>query len=336
MFIDCSSLTSLNLSNFDTSKVNSMNYMFRGCISLTSLILFNFNTSKVTMMDSMFKDCLSLTSLNLSNFDTSKVISMNSIFSGCYNLEYINLNNFTNCLTSCINMFYNVSNNIVICININKSIDKIYKQISNKACSIIDCTNNWKSKQKKIIYNNNTCIDNCINNSLYKYEYNGKCYENCTYYYYLDNDYNYHCTTNSDCPYEYQKLNIETNECIKIDINGIIDNFINERNNREKNVIEYYDSILDLIEKKFTENYDTRKIDNGEDEIIKTDKMVVTLTTVENQKNKINQNITTIDLGECENLLRNYYNISSNVILYMKKIEVVQEGMKIPKIEYHV
>ena len=152
----------------------------------------------------------------------------------------------------------------------------------------------------------------------------------------MDNEYNYHFTNNSDCPYEYHKLNIETNECIKIDINGKIDDYINERNNTEKNDTEYYDGILDLIENRFTENYDTRKIDNGEDEIIKTDKMVVTLTTVENQKNKVNQNITTIDLGECESLLRNYYNISSNVTLYMKKIEVVQEGMKIPKIEYDV
>ena len=64
--------------------------------------------------------------------------------------------------------------------------------------------------------------------------------------------------------------------------------------------------------------------------------MTITLTTVKNQKNNIIQNVTTIDLGECENLLRNYYNISNNITLYMKKIEVVQEGMKIPKIEYDV
>ena len=50
----------------------------------------------------------------------------------------------------------------------------------------------------------------------------------------------------------------------------------------------------------------------------------------------VNENITTIDLGECENLLRDYYNISKNITLYIKKIEVVQEGMKIPEIEYDV
>ena len=73
MFSDCSSLTSLYLSNFDTSKVTNMYAMFDNCSSLTSLDLSNFNTSKVKNMDSMFRNCSSLTSLDLSNFDTSKV-----------------------------------------------------------------------------------------------------------------------------------------------------------------------------------------------------------------------------------------------------------------------
>ena len=41
-------------------------------------------------------------------------------------------------------------------------------------------------------------------------------------------------------------------------------------------------------------------------------------------------------MGECENLLRNYYNISNNETLYMKKIDVIQEGYNIPKVEYNV
>ena len=64
--------------------------------------------------------------------------------------------------------------------------------------------------------------------------------------------------------------------------------------------------------------------------------MTVTLTTTENQKNNSNNNITIIDLGECEDLLRKEYSIPDNEILYMKKIDVIQEGMKIPKIEYDV
>ena len=45
MFNQCSSLTSLNLSNFNTNNVQDMSYMFQLCSSLTSLNLSNFNTS---------------------------------------------------------------------------------------------------------------------------------------------------------------------------------------------------------------------------------------------------------------------------------------------------
>ena len=37
MFSECSSLTSLNLSNFNTNNVEDMSEMFYGCSSLTSL-----------------------------------------------------------------------------------------------------------------------------------------------------------------------------------------------------------------------------------------------------------------------------------------------------------
>ena len=71
MFDFCSKLTSLDLSNFDTSNVTNMDSMFY-YTSLTSLNVSNFNTSNVTNMSWMFA-CTDLTSLDLSNFDTSKV-----------------------------------------------------------------------------------------------------------------------------------------------------------------------------------------------------------------------------------------------------------------------
>ena len=56
MFLDCSSLSSLDVSNFDTSNVTDMRSMFRNCRSLTSLDLSNFNTSRsVEYMSDMFK-----------------------------------------------------------------------------------------------------------------------------------------------------------------------------------------------------------------------------------------------------------------------------------------
>ena len=89
------SLTSLDLSNFNTAKVTSMDYMFYGCESLTSLDLSSFNTAEVTTMKEMFKYCSSLKYLNLSsNFNTAEVTNMYAMFSGCKSLTFLDLSSF--------------------------------------------------------------------------------------------------------------------------------------------------------------------------------------------------------------------------------------------------
>ena len=47
MFMDCSFLRNIDLSNFKTQKVTNMNGMFEGCISLNSVNLSNINTQKL-------------------------------------------------------------------------------------------------------------------------------------------------------------------------------------------------------------------------------------------------------------------------------------------------
>ena len=85
MFAQCSSLTSLDLSSFNTSKVTDMRGLFDGCKNLTSLNVSSFNTSNVKYMDAMFRGCSSLTSLDLSNFNTSHVVSMGDAHRFFYN-----------------------------------------------------------------------------------------------------------------------------------------------------------------------------------------------------------------------------------------------------------
>ena len=111
MFYGMSSLTSLNLSNFDTSKVTNMYAMFCAMRSLTILDLSNFDTSKVTNMSGMFVGMANLTSLNLSNFDTSKVKNMGTMFAGMANLTTLDLSNFnTSQVTNMEYMFSRMSN----------------------------------------------------------------------------------------------------------------------------------------------------------------------------------------------------------------------------------
>ena len=180
MFSDCSSLTSLDLSNFNTSEVLNLHHLFRGCSLLTSLDLSNFDTSKVTTMFCMFKGCSSLTSLNLSNFDTSKVTNMFSMFEGCIKLEYINMFNFDENSLNISNIdtysdiFKNVPKNIVLCINKANIINIIYNQISIIENHIEDCSDDWNLKQNIYIESNILFINNSSDIILYEYEYNSQ------------------------------------------------------------------------------------------------------------------------------------------------------------------
>ena len=101
----------LDLSSFDTSKVENMHWMFYGMRNLTTLDLSNFDTSKVTEMYGMFRDMSNLTTLNLSNFNTSKVTEMSGMFSGMRNLTTLDLSNFnTSKVTNMGSMFYGMAN----------------------------------------------------------------------------------------------------------------------------------------------------------------------------------------------------------------------------------
>ena len=302
------------------------------------------------------------------------------------------------------NVFEEVPENVVICINKIDTNNLILSQIYGKRCYIIDCSDDWKSKQKKIIYENGSCTDSC--GIINKYEYNDKCYENCSNGYFIDENDNStkYCKCELDkcltCPtialklnlcskcntgyYPMENDNLNTEEYIncykKIDgyyldkddsifkkcyypcetceIKGYMttENYLEcnlnfsiikknmfkydknkTKGKTKEEETQYYDTIIENIEIMLTsENFDTSDLDNGNDEIIETEKMNITLTTTQNQKNNINKNMTSIDLGECETKIRNHYNLSDNDTLYMKKIDINQDGMNIPKIEYDI
>ena len=211
MFYNCSKLTLLNLSSFDFSQTTDIGVMFARCVSLKTVIfpksktyklqkmgslfaycksliyvdLSYFITSNVELMDQVFYNCESLISLNLSNFDTPKVRWFQNIFEGCSKLQYINLKNAIENKypqSNYTNAFNNIPENIVICINETNSpkLTQLIKQ-KNNMCYMIDCSDDWLSKQRKIVKEEGICIEKCSNNINYKYEFNGICHNNCTY-----------------------------------------------------------------------------------------------------------------------------------------------------------
>ena len=166
------------------------------------------------------------------------------------------------------------------------------------------------------------------------------CYENCGYHFFNDYEKNLFCNFNSSCDIlPYSKQN--EFECNELDFEEIIDNILNNERNKtnktKEEEYEFYNKIFQRIEKRFTsENYDTFDLDNGKDTLIKAEQLIITFTTTKNQKYNKYNNMTTLDLGDCETLLRNFYHIPENKPLYIKKIDKIQDGMKTLKVEYDV
>ena len=84
----------LDVSHFDTSNATSFGFMFDGTNLTGNLDLSNFNTSKAIDMSNMFSSSVLLTSINLSSFDTRSVIDMHGMFYRTVGMPDIDIRNF--------------------------------------------------------------------------------------------------------------------------------------------------------------------------------------------------------------------------------------------------
>jgi len=77
-------------------------------------------------------------------------------------------------------------------------------------------------------------------------------------------------------------------------------------------------------------------LDSGINKINVFKNTAIILTSTQNQKDNEEKNNINMNLGQCENILKNYYNISRNDSLYILQIITEEEGMKIPKLDYEI
>ena len=70
--------------------------------------------------------------------------------------------------------------------------------------------------------------------------------------------------------------------------------------------------------------------------IIKENDIIYQITTSNNQKNNEYDNISTIDLGDCEKILKDKYKIDDNLPLIIYKVDYSKEGLLIPVIGYEI
>ena len=109
MFSGLSNIVEIDFSNFDSSEVNRMKYLFENCINLKKITFGeNFSTSEIDSMFNIFFNCHSLTSLDLIKFDTSKVREIQNLFYNCYSLTSLDLSSFNTSLVNDMTyIFYN-------------------------------------------------------------------------------------------------------------------------------------------------------------------------------------------------------------------------------------
>ena len=114
-----------------------------------------------------------------------------------------------------------------------------------------------------------------------------------------------------------------------------LDNILNENNNiiNANKVIE---NIKELISSGAIDSFLDNIIDGDEDIVISNSQTVIQITSTDKQKNNKNYTLSSINLGECENILKMAYNINPNSSLLILKIDSALEGAKIPIIQYEV
>lgn len=123
-FVNSTVLTSLDLSQLDTSEITNFSNMFEGCSNLTSLDLRTFDTSGAYYFNDMFNGCTKLTSVNLSGWDTSNSTHWMRMFKDCTSLRNIDISHFDATYTQNITGMFQGCTNITIAIaNSNNAID---------------------------------------------------------------------------------------------------------------------------------------------------------------------------------------------------------------------
>ena len=339
LFFGCSRLVSLDISNFNTSLITNMNSMFSGCSSLTYLNLSNFITSLVFNMDSMFFNCKNLKSLDLSSFNTEKLGTIDKMFYGCINLEYINIYNFSDgFINKPKHLFYGTKDNIVYCIKNESNAEIIINEIRKNKCPINDCSTDWKHKKKKMIDKNNICIDECQNDGTYKYEYEYNCFDKCPKGTLSSKDNLYICEKIiNECNAHFPFISVKNKSCIEeCTCQDFFDDICTVNNIDNKNQTNLTDNIIKGIQNGSI-NYLLEDVMNEKKDIIKiANDTLYQITSTYNQNNKIYDNISSIKFGQCENILKDIYNIPSNEPLIIFKTEKYIEGILIPLIYYDI
>lgn len=90
-FSGCNNLTEINCSTWNTSKVTNIQSILGGCSSIQTIPVRDWNVSSLGYADNAFANCTALTTLDVSKWDTSNLRATSSMFSNCRSLNTIDV-----------------------------------------------------------------------------------------------------------------------------------------------------------------------------------------------------------------------------------------------------
>ena len=113
----------------------------------------------------------------------------------------------------------------------------------------------------------------------------------------------------------------------------MLNEILNKKKDSNKNFIE---NIQNIFSDDSFKNILDSIVSAEKDITISNNETIIQITSTENQKNNKNLNISTINLGACEETLKKAYKIDRNKSLLILKIDSFIDGSKIPVIQYEV
>ena len=197
------------------------------------------------------------------------------------------------------------------------------------------CTNTSECPQSYpfLIENTKQCIERC--NDTHKWQFRHTCFEQCP----LDsknytNETGFYC--NASCPFERPFLKVQTQYCVSScnimeRYNKLcFTNYEGNRNNEIQDLIlnDFKDDVIDTFNYAF--------ITKKQNLIYEEKNIIYEITSTSTQCTYQDPLTTTIDLGDCESILKDYYGIGNNKTLYIFKIDAFVEGKIGPKVEYEI
>jgi hypothetical protein len=244
-------------------------------------------------MEYMFANDNQLVYVNLVNADDSKIKKMNNIFQGT--LE-----------------------NMVFCINETLS-SNIYRIISRKGCSVIDCSKNWTYSRKLIITSTGQCVNECPAKAIFFHDY--KCYFRCP---------NLTLPDNFICKEYSNETIIEEDLCTnKKFFQGICKKKFYSPISKQKFIES---TVNDFLDGKL---YDLAlmSLENQKKFIIREKTETYAIYALSN-KNREND-LVYINMDECRNILSKINQIDKDDIVIFQ-IEYNSPDFKIPIVEYNL